>query len=55
MSYREETRTVKVTVRSGGQKKHKTVEVKSDVGAYTKIKHPGVKKTKNREDLKCLN
>jgi hypothetical protein len=37
-SYKEETRTVKVTVRSGGQRKQKTVEVKSDTGAYLKIK-----------------
>ena len=44
MSYKEETRTVKVTVRSGGQRKQKTVVVKSDTGLYLKTKPKGVKK-----------
>lgn len=44
MGYKEETRTVKVTVRSGGQRKQKTVEIKAETGAYTKTKHPRTKK-----------
>lgn len=44
MSYKEETRTVKVTVRSGGQRKQKTVEIKADTGLFLKSKPPVVKK-----------
>jgi hypothetical protein len=44
MSYKEETRTVKVTVRSGVQKKYKTVEIKAETGLFLKTKHPVVKK-----------
>jgi len=43
-SYKEETRTVKVTVRSGGQRKQKTVEIKSETGAYIKTKPPRTKR-----------
>ena len=44
MSYKEETRTVKVVIRSGGQRKQKTVEIKSETGLFLKTKHPVVKK-----------
>lgn len=44
MGYKEETRTVKVTVRSGGQRKQKTVEVKSDIGLFIRTRPPRTKK-----------
>ena len=44
MSYKEETRTVKVVIRSGGQRKQKTVEVKSDIGLFIRTRPPRTKK-----------
>jgi len=44
MSYKEETRTVKVVIRSGGQRKQKTVEIKADPGFFLKTRPPRVKK-----------
>ncbi len=44
MGYKEETRTVKVTVRSGGQRKQKTVEIKAETGLFLKTKPPVGKK-----------
>lgn len=44
MSYKEETRTVKVVIRSGGQRKQETVEVKSDTGLFARLRPQRPKK-----------
>lgn len=44
MGYKEEIRTVKVTVRSGGQRKQKTVEIKAETGLFLKTKPTRPKK-----------
>lgn len=44
MSYKEETRTVKVTVRSGGQRKQKIVEIKADPVSVNKLRPSRIKK-----------